>query len=113
MGQAFAGTGGTGSTLVYTVPSGFSLRLEILRFVLTCDSTAGIHKARVVFYDSTLSATTATLRDLNEAGPSEVVTYTYGIGLNGTWCVAVSGWEVTDALPNTELAPQTTITIAG
>lgn len=112
MGEAFNGKAGTGSILVYTVPRDHFLRLELLTFVVTCDGTAGIHKARVTLFDTSLSKTIAVLRDLNEGGASEVLTYTYGIGLNASACVSVSGWEMTDALPETDLAPSTTITVA-
>lgn len=111
MGEAFAGQGGSGSVVVYAVPSGFTLALEMLRFVVTTDATAGIHKARVRFYDSSLNQWTATLRDLNEGGPNETLTYTYGMGLNASACVTVNGWEMTDALPFTTLAPNTDIVV--
>jgi len=112
MGEAFNGKAGSGSVLVYQVPRDHFLRLELLTFVVTCDGTAGIHKARVTLCDAALAKTTAVLRDLNEGGASEVLTYTYGIGLNASACVSVSGWEMTDALPETDLAPDTQITVA-
>jgi hypothetical protein len=111
MAEAFRGSAGVGSVLVYTVPRGYILRLELLTFTLTTDATAGIHKARVVLTDTALAAVTARLRDLNEGGPSMTLNYTYGIGLAASACVAVSGWDMTDALPDTVLAPQTTITV--
>jgi hypothetical protein len=109
--EAFRGAAGTGSVVVYIVPRGYILRLELLTFTLTTDATAGVHKARVVFTDTALAAVTARLRDLNEGGPSMTLNYTYGIGLAASACVAVSGWDMTDALPDTVLAPQTTITV--
>lgn len=112
MGEAFAGNAGSGSVLVYQVPRDHFLRLELLTFVVTCDATAGIHKAKVTLFDTSLSETIAVLRDLNEGGATEVLTYTYGIGLNASACVSVSGWEMTDALPETDLAPGTMITVA-
>jgi hypothetical protein len=112
MAHAFAGDTGSGSVLVYTVPSGYVLALDLLRFEVTTDGTAGIHKARVRFYDNALNAATASLRDLNEGGASEVLTYTYGLGLNASACVTVNGWEMTDALPETVLAPNTDIYVA-
>lgn len=112
MAEAFSGAAGSGSVVVYTVPRGYELQLDLLTFILTADATAGIHKAKVTFTDAALGAITARLRDLNEGGPSMVLTYTYGIGLTASACVAVSGWEMTDALPLTVLAPQTTITVS-
>lgn len=112
MSEAFAGHSGSGSLVVYTVPRGYELVLQLLRFVIACNATAGIHKARVRFYDNALDATTASLRDLNEGGASETLTYTYGLGLNGSACVSKDGWEMTDALPLTVLAPNTDIYIA-
>jgi hypothetical protein len=109
--EAFRGAAGTGSVVVYTVPRAYILRLELLTFTLTTDATAGVHKARVVFTDTALAAVTARLRDLNEGGPSQTLNYTYGIGLAASACVAVTGWDMTDALPDTVLAPQTTITV--
>lgn len=111
MSEAFSGNTGFGSVLVYTVPAGYTLQLEMLRFIVGMDSTAGIHKVRVQFYDNRLGAATATLRDLNQGGANEFITYTYGLGLNASACVTVDGWEVTDALPFTTLAPQTDIYI--
>lgn len=111
MAEAFRGEPGSGSVLAYTVPRAYVLRLEILTFTLTTDATAGIHKARVLFADAALGASTAYLRDLNEGGPSMNLRYTYGIGLAGSACVASDGWEMTDALPDTVLAPETTITL--
>jgi hypothetical protein len=109
--EAFSGSSGSGSVTVYTVPRGYELQLELLTFTLTADATAGIHKAKVSFRDAALGAVTARLRDLNEGGPGMTLTYTYGIGLTASACVAISGWEMTDALPLTVLAPQTTITV--
>jgi hypothetical protein len=111
MAEAFRGASVTGSGIAYTVPRAYILRLELLTFTLTTDATAGVHKARVVFTDTSLAAVTARLRDLNEGGASQTLNYTYGIGLAASACVAVSGWDMTDALPDTVLAPQTTITL--
>jgi hypothetical protein len=111
MAEAFSGAGVTGSGVAYTVPRAYVLRLELLTFTLTTDATAGIHKARVLLTDAALGATTARLRDLNEGGASQTLRYTFGIGLNGSACVTATGWEMTDALPDTVLAPQTTITL--
>lgn len=111
MGEAFRGNTGSGSVVVYTVPRDHALRLELLTFQLVTDATAGVHKAAVTFTDSTIGRFTARLRDLNEGGPSMTLTYTYGIGLNGSACVAVDGWTMTDALPETVLAPETVITV--
>lgn len=112
MAEAFSGSGGSGSVVAYTVPRAYLLRLEIMTFTVTTDATAGIHKARVILTDAALGAVTARLRDLNEGGPSQTLRYTYGIGLEGSACVTATGWEMTDALPDTVLAPQTTITAA-
>jgi hypothetical protein len=112
MSEAVRGASVTGSGITYTVPRAYILRLELLTFTLTTDATAGIHKARVVFTDTALAAVTARLRDLNEGGPSMTLSYTYGIGLAASACVAVNGWEMTDALPDTVLAPQTTVTLS-
>jgi hypothetical protein len=112
MGAAIRGASGTGSVNVYTVPRDHEFRLELLTFALVTDATAGVHKALVIFTDSTIDQTTALLRDLNEGGPSMTLTYTFGIGLNGSACVAVTGWNMTDALPDTLLAPETVITVA-
>lgn len=112
MGEAFAGESGSGSVLVYAVPRDHFLRLELLTFVVTTGGAAGIHKARVSLFDTKLSKTAAVLRDLNEGGGSETLTYTYGIGLNASACVTVTGWEMTDALPETDLAPGTEITVS-
>jgi hypothetical protein len=111
MSEAFRGASVTGSGTVYTVPRGYILRLELLAFTVTTDATAGIHKVRVVFTDTALAAVTARLRDLNEGGPSMTLNYTYGIGLAASACTAATGWDMTDALPDTVLAPQTTITV--
>jgi hypothetical protein len=110
--DALPGAAGSGSITAYTVPAGYLLRLELLRFTLATDATAGVHKARVTIRDVRSGYVTATLRDLNEGGPSMTLTYTYGIGLDGSACAAVDGWEMTDALPDTVLAPQTTVTLA-
>lgn len=110
MGEAFRGASGSGSYVAYTVPRDQLLRLELVTFTLTTDATAGIHKARVTLGDAVLGPA-ARLRDLNEGGPSQTLNYTYGIGLAASACVAVSGWDMTDALPDTVLAPQTTVTL--
>jgi hypothetical protein len=111
MAEAFSGANVAGSGVAYIVPRAYVLRLELLTFTLTTDATAGIHKARVLLTDAALGATTARLRDLNEGGASQTLRYTFGIGLNGSACVTATGWEMTDALPDTVLAPQTTITL--
>jgi hypothetical protein len=112
MGAAIRGASGTGSVNVYTVPRDHEFRLELLTFALITGATAGVHKALVTFTDSQIDQVTAELRDLNEGGPSMTLAYTYGIGLNGSACVAVTGWQMTDALPDTLLAPETVITIS-
>lgn len=112
MEQAFAGSGGSGSVTAYTVPRAYTLRLDILTFTVVTDGTAGNHHARVSFTDAKLGSVTARLRDLNDGGASQTLVYTYGVGLEGSACVTATGWEVTDALPMTVLAPLTTITIA-
>jgi hypothetical protein len=111
MGQAIRGAAGSGDVDVYTVPRDHEFRLELLTFALVTGATAGVHKALVTFTDSQIDQTTALLRDLNEGGPSMTLTYTFGIGLNGSACVAVTGWNMTDALPDTLLAPETVISI--
>jgi hypothetical protein len=111
MGQAIRGAAGFGNVAVYTTPRDHEMRLELLNFTLYTDATAGIHKALVIFTDSSIDQDTALLRDLNEAGPNMGITYTFGIGLNGSACVADDGWQVTDALPDTILAPETVITV--
>jgi hypothetical protein len=111
LAEAFRGAFGYGSVLAYTVPRGYVLRLELLTFTVTTDATAGIHKARVLFTDTALAAVTARLRDLNEGGPTMTLNYTYGIGLAASACTAATGWDMTDALPDTVLAPQTTVTV--
>jgi hypothetical protein len=110
--EAFSGESGAGSLVVYTVPRAYDLRLDVLTFAVTTDTTAGIHHAKVVFTDKALNAVTARLRDLNEGGPSMTLRYTYGVGLSASACVAADGWEMTDALPVTVLAPQTNISIS-
>jgi hypothetical protein len=112
MGQAIRGAAGSGTVDVYTVPRDHEFRLELLTFALITDATAGVHKALVTFTDSQIDQTTALLRDLNEGGPLQTLTYTFGIGLNGSACVAVTGWNMTDALPDTILAPETVVTIS-
>jgi hypothetical protein len=112
MGQAIRGAAGTTSVDVYTVPRDHELRLELLTFALITSATAGVHKALVTFTDQQIDFETALLRDLNEGGPMQTLTYTFGIGLNGSACVAVSGWQMTDALPDTILAPETVITVS-
>jgi hypothetical protein len=112
MGAAIRGASGAGSVNVYMVPRDHEFRLELLTFVLATGATAGVHKALVTFTDSQIDQVTAELRDLNEGGPSMTLAYTYGIGLNGSACVAVNGWQMTDALPDTLLAPETIITIS-
>jgi hypothetical protein len=109
--EAFSGQSGLGSLVVYTVPRAYDLRLDVLTFTVTTDTTAGIHHAKVVFTDTALGAVTARLRDLNEGGPSMTLRYTYGVGLSASACVAADGWEMTDALPVTVLAPQTNISV--
>lgn len=111
MARAIRGAAGSGSVTVYTVPRDHELYLMMLRFVLTCDGTAGIHKARVRMTDAQIGQEVGRFRDLNEGGASEVLTYTYGIGLNASACVTVTGWDLTDALPNASLDPQTAIII--
>jgi hypothetical protein len=112
MGQAIRGAAGSGSVDVYTVPRDHEFRLELLTFALITSATAGVHKALVTFTDSQIDQTTALLRDLNEGGPNQTLTYTFGIGLNGSACVTVTGWNMTDALPDTLLAPETVITVS-
>jgi hypothetical protein len=112
MGAAIRGASGAGSVNVYTVPRDHEFRLELLTFALITGATAGVHKALVTFTDSQIDQVTAELRDLNEGGPAMTLAYTYGIGLNGSACVAVTGWQMTDALPDTLLAPETVITIS-
>jgi hypothetical protein len=112
MGQAIRGASGSGDVDVYTVPRDHEFRLELLTFALITDATVGVHKALVTFTDSQIDQTTALLRELNEGGPLQTLTYTFGIGLNGSACVAVTGWNMTDALPDTILAPETVVTIS-
>jgi hypothetical protein len=109
--EAFSGAGGSGSSVVYTVPRAYELQLDVLTFTVTTDATAGIHHAKVTFTDTALGAVTARLRDLNEGGPSMTLRYTYGVGLSASACSAADGWEMTDALPFTVLAPETRISV--
>ncbi len=113
MSEAFAGAFGTGQTLVYSVPRDHSLRLELLTFTLTTDGTAGVHSALVTFTDTTLNAITARLWDWNEGGPTSSLFYTYGIGLKPFNCTVTTGMMIQDALPDTILAPDTQIRVAG
>lgn len=112
MSEAIRGSTGTGTVLAYEVPRGYRLALEMLYFKVVCGAAAGIHKARVTFLDKALDTTTARMRDLNEGGANETLYYTYGLGLNASACVTVDGWEMTDALPYTELSPDTEIHVA-
>jgi hypothetical protein len=111
MSDAYRGTAGTGSVVVYTTPRDHLFRLEMLTFTLTTDGTAGVHSATVTFFDNALSAITARLWDWNEGGPSMTLFYTYGIGLKPFNCTVTSGMIIQDALPDTVLAPSTQITV--
>jgi hypothetical protein len=111
LSQAYTGETGTSPVVVLTTPRDGQFRLEGICFTVLCDGTAGIHKARVTITDPAAKKATYILRDLNEGGANETLIYTYGIGLNASACVTVTGWEVTDALPNTTLYPGTTVTI--
>lgn len=113
MAAPIRGVFGTGSTVVYTVPRDHSFRLEMLTFTLTTDATAGIHSALVTFTDTAISQITARLWDWNEGGPSMTLYYTYGIGLRPFNCTVTSGMMIRDDLPDTILAPETQITVAG
>ena len=112
MSEAFGGTPGSGSVLVYTVPSGISMRLEMLTFTLTTDATAGVHSALVTFTDKNLNAITGRLWDWNEGGPSMTLYYTYGIGLRPFNCKVTTGMMIPNHLPDTVLNPITQITVA-
>jgi hypothetical protein len=112
MSQAFTGNTGSGSVDTFTTPLGGTFVLEGICFVVTTDGSAGIHKARVTLTDPASHVPVFVLRDLNEGGPSETLTYTYGIGLNSSACVTVTGWEMTNPLPQTELYPGTVVNIA-
>jgi hypothetical protein len=111
MSDAYRGTAGTGSVVVYTTPRDHLFRLEMLTFTLTTDGTAGVHSATVTFFDNALSAITARLWDWNEGGPSMTLFYTYGIGLKPFNCTVTTGMMIQDALPDTVLAPSTQITV--
>jgi hypothetical protein len=111
MSDAYRGTAGSGSVVVYTTPRDHLFRLEMLTFTLTTDGTAGVHSAVVTFFDNALSAITARLWDWNEGGPSMTLFYTYGIGLKPFNCTVTTGMMIQDALPDTVLAPSTQITV--
>jgi hypothetical protein len=111
MSDAYRGTAGTGSVVVYTTPRDHLFRLEMLTFTLTTDATAGVHSAVVTFFDNALSAITARLWDWNEGGPTMTLFYTYGIGLKPFNCTVTTGMMIQDALPDTILAPSTQITV--
>ncbi len=108
MAGAIKGKQITGNGVTYTTPNFARTRIEAICFTLACDATAGIHKAKVAIIDAS-GLVVARLRDLNEGGPTETLAYTYGIGLNASACVTVTGWEMTDALPNTIYAANTDI----
>lgn len=112
MSQAFTGTTGSGSVDTFTTPLGSTFVLEGVCFTVTTDGSAGIHKARVTLTDPASHTAVFVLRDLNEGGPSETLVYTYGIGLNSSACVTVTGWEMTNPLPQTELYPGTVVNVA-
>lgn len=112
MAETLRGDAGTGSVVVYTVPRAFTLRLELLTFTLVTDATAGVHSAVVVFTDATTGLVTARVWDWNEGGPSMTLYYTYGIGLRPFNCTVTTGMMIPNNLPDTELAPETTITVA-
>lgn len=111
MAQAIRGAIGAGSVVVYTVPRDQILRLALLTFTLTTDATAGVHSAVVTLYDSQLAAITARIWDWNEGGPTMTLYYTYGIGLRPFNCTVTTGMMIPNNLPDTELAPQTIITV--
>jgi hypothetical protein len=112
MAQAFSGASGSGSVVVYTVPRDQTLRLALLTFTLTTDATAGVHSALVTLYDAQLSAITARIWDWNEGGASMTLYYTYGIGLRPFNCTVTTGMMIPNNLPETDLAPQTRITVS-
>jgi hypothetical protein len=112
MSDAFRGTAGSGSVLVYLTPRDHMLRLELLTFTLTTDGTAGVHAPVVILTDSSINQVTARIWDWNEAGPSMTLYYTFGIGLRPFNCTVTTGMMIPNNLPDTILAPETQITVA-
>lgn len=112
MPEAFAGKAASGSYVTYTVPRDHQLQLDLITFTLTCDSTTGVHAPAVTFYDPAIAGTTARLWDWNEGGPSMTLYYTYGRGLRPFNCTVTTGMMIQHDLPETVLAPDTTITLS-
>jgi hypothetical protein len=111
MSEAFRGQGGSGSTVAYTVPLGHSMRLELLTFQLDTSNVAGVHSALVTFTDPTINQITARIWDWNEGGANMTLFYTYGIGLRPFNCTVTNGMMIPNNLPETELVPETLITV--
>lgn len=111
MPQAIRGNFGSGSVDVYDVPTDHACRLELLTFTYTTDGTAGVHAPQVIITDTQLAQVTARIWDWNEAGPSMVLSYTFGIGLRPFNCTLTTGMIVPVHLPNTILQPDSVITI--
>lgn len=110
MAEPTRGESGSGFVQTYETTRGRWYRLELLTFTIVSDATAGVHTVRVRLTDPALG-TIALLPDLNEAGPSMTIRYTYGVGLSASACTITDGMTVEDALPDTILRPETLITI--
>lgn len=104
------GPNGAGTTVAYTAPQGRAVTVETLAFTVDTDGTAGVHSVVVRFIDDA-SKRIVRLDDLNQAGPSQTNTYTYGLGLNASACTLPDGIAATDALPWTQIKDGATVTI--
>lgn len=110
MSVTVRGNEGSGETTVYNSPNDRAVTIQTLKFQIDTDGTAGTHTVRVRFVEPTIGAIFP-LDDLNIGGPLQTNYYTYGLGLNASACTVANGMAVTDALPWTELAPGSTITV--
>lgn len=110
MSVEVAGQGGSGSTVVYTMPNGYEAMLEVIRFQVVGSASGNGHSVRLIA-TSPSGNEIYRLDDLNQGGDSQTNVYTYGLGLNASACTLPSGIAVTDALPWTTLLPQTVIRV--
>lgn len=110
MPQAYTGTNVVGSGTIFTTPREGLFRLELIRFQLTTDATAGVHSAMVTFTDPGAGKPSAEIWDWNEGGASMTLYYTFGIGLKPFNCTVTTGMRIPVHLPDTALWPGTVIT---
>lgn len=109
MAEAFRGAAVTGTGTTYVTPRDGPLTLDLLTFTVATSSAASLHAVQVSIYDPTVAAVVAVLAPSSVAGPSQTVSYTYGVGLHASATRISTGMSVTEPLPVTMLAPQTSI----